>query len=174
MIRYPTLFLTAVLLAATASIDPLSAQQIEAAAQQKASVKQPTRVPVTVVLVEGASADKPFTILRRADLAPRDVILLRADDADGKQLSAAVSDLLTMRELLGDTASADATGQLRLPSEGLSPDQARKALPWAQRVVNDVRKAEPQFIAGVGLVPAVEIWLPAKGKGKTKKPKAKP
>lgn len=119
---------------------------------------KPSRVPVTVVIVERLPVTgAPFVVLRRADATPRDVILLPAG-ADAKLLSEAVQMLLIARQAGGDTAAAPATLRVR-PQRGRISQ--RPVLPWAQRVLNDLRRAEPRRVEGVGSVPAVEIWLPA-------------
>jgi hypothetical protein len=118
-----------------------------------------TRVPVTVALAEQLDGDASAVILRRSNVAPHDVILLRAAGANGRQLSEAVLDLLTIREKMGDTPSTTAAVRVR-PKAG-APGRVRRELPWAQRVVNDVRKAEVQDIPRVGNVRAVQIWLPS-------------
>lgn len=38
--------------------------------------------------------------------------------------------------------------------------QALRALPWAQRVVRDLKAAEIREIRSLGEVQAVDIWLP--------------
>jgi hypothetical protein len=152
--------LVSVLAAVALTIVPLSSRSLGA---QQGS-RTPTRVPVTVALVERTEnyGGDPVVLLRRTDLSPRDVILLREDTATGKQLSEAVLDLLNIRGQMGDTASMTAAVRVR-PHTG-APGRARRELPWAQRVVNDVRKAELQTIPGVGTVRAVQIWLPPQRK----------
>jgi hypothetical protein len=125
-------------------------------AQQGESSARPTRIPVTLTLVDTLSAAVPFRILRRADLDPRDVIVLRRG-ADSSTLSAAVEKLRIMRQVQGDTAAASGLVRVR-PREGES--RAPRMLPWARRVVDDLHAAAPRSVAGVGTVPAVVIWLP--------------
>jgi hypothetical protein len=117
----------------------------------------PTRVPVTVAIVERLPVTgAPFLVLRRASAAPRDVILLPAG-ADARLLSEAVQTLLIARQAGGDTATATATLRVR-PQRGRTAQ--RPVLPWAQRVLTDLRRAAARPLDGVGTVPAVEIWLP--------------
>ncbi len=119
---------------------------------------RPTRVPVTVVTVERLPVPgAPFVVLRRADASPRDVIVLPAG-ADAKLLSEAVQALLVARQAGGDTAAATATLRVR-PQRGRTSQ--RPVLPWAQRVLNDLRRADARPVEGVGSVRAVEIWVPA-------------
>jgi hypothetical protein len=103
-------------------------------AQQTAGGK-PTRVPVTVALVDDLTpSGVPFVIQRRPDLAPHDVILLRAD-ATADQLSDAVRSLLVVRQAGGDTALSPATRRMR--PRGPQPRGERRALPWVPRVFAD-------------------------------------
>jgi hypothetical protein len=125
-------------------------------AQANHSAQRPTRVPVTVVLLDG-NADEPFRIDRRLT-EPRDVIALRAD-ATKDDLANAVRALLVIRQVGGDTAIQAARMRMRPhPGQALV---AQRAIPWAGRVFADLRRAEPQSIPGVGRLRAVRIWLPA-------------
>lgn len=129
-----------------------------AAAQQSETPRRPTRVPVTLALVDSVpQGNPPFRILRRADVEPHDVILLRAD-ADSVTLSAAVADLLLIRAQQGDTTRAEA--MVRVRRRDAEPDRPVRMLPWGRRVMDDLRRAAPKELAGVGTVPAVQIWLP--------------
>lgn len=130
----------------------------ELQAQQTDGGSRRPRVPVTLALVDTLAGEAPFRILRRANVAPYDVILLRAG-ADSAVLSAAVQDLLSIRQLQGDTASTGA-GALRVRRPNRAPGQRVRMLPWARRVIDDLRSADRQTVAGVGSVPAVQIWLP--------------
>jgi len=128
------------------------------AGQATQSAGAPRRVPVTVATVERLPVPgAPFVLVRRTNAAPRDVILLPAG-ADAKLLSEVVQALLVGRQAGGDTAAAPATLRVR-PQRGRTSQ--RPVLPWAQRVLNDLRRAEARPVEGVGSVPAVEIWLPA-------------
>lgn len=129
----------------------------EVRGQQPTSPGRPTRVPVTIVLVDQLPhADAPFLVQRRPDVSPHDMILLRSD-ATREQLSDALRTLLVIRQVGGDTAAQRATMRMR-------PDQARsgprREFPWVSRVLADLRRAAPREVAGFGNVRAVEIWLP--------------
>lgn len=126
---------------------------LDAAAHAQA-VRPPTRVPVTVALVERLPDGGVFQIRRRADVAPLDVILLRAD-ADAANLSEAIRTLLLARAQGGDTTRTPQTLRLRL-----EPGRHTMELPWALRVLTDLQRAGTREIPGVGVVRAVEIWLP--------------
>jgi hypothetical protein len=129
----------------------------------------PSRVPVTLVLVDRLTqSDAPFVIERRPDLTPRDVIVMRAD-ATPDQLSDAVRSLITIRQAGGDTAAARGTMRVRpqnVWAGGARHPTARRALPWAARVLGDLQRAAARDIAGIGRVRAVEIWLPAQARGR--------
>jgi hypothetical protein len=115
---------------------------------------RPSRVPVTVALVERLPyPDAPFIILRQA--TGGDYILLPAD-ADAALLTDAVNALLMARQRGGDRASADAVLRVRAPERV----RGARPLPWVARVLTDLRSARPGAVPSVGLAPAVRIWLP--------------
>ncbi|HEU4453734.1 MAG TPA: hypothetical protein VFR81_11775 [Longimicrobium sp.] len=117
----------------------------------------PTRVPVTVVLVERLPVPgTPFVVQRRPGAAQRDVILLPAG-ADARLFSEAVQMLLVARQAGGDTPVRGATMRVR-PQRGRNTPL--RVLPWVQRVLNDLQRAEARPVEGIGEVQAVEIWLP--------------
>lgn len=128
-----------------------------AAAQPATAGNPPTRVPVTIALVEELPhPGAPFVILRRVNEAEHDVILLPAD-ADARQLSLAVQALLTARSVAGDTAERPATIRVR-PRSG--EPGAHRQFPWIARVHGDLQRAAHRPIRGVGNARAVVIWLP--------------
>ena len=134
-------------------------------AQQRA----PTRVPVTIVLVDRlAQPGVPFVIERRPELTPRDLIVLRAD-ATPDQLSDAVRSLLTVRQAGGDMPTVRGTMRMRpqnAGARGAARAAARRALPWAGRVLSDLRQATARDVPGIGRVRSVEIWLPPQARGR--------
>lgn len=124
------------------------------------------RVPALVVLVDSIrELDAPYVIMRRPGSTPADLIVLRAD-ADASQLSDAVRGLLTARLANGDVPPSAATFRVRPHQRGGAA--AQPALPWAPRVINDVRRAPVREISGIGRVRAVQIWLPRQGTGRAK------
>ena len=128
-----------------------------AGAQPARASNPPTRVPVTIALVEELpQPGAPFVILRRVNEAEHDVILLPAD-ADAQQLSLAVQALLTARSVAGDSTGSPATIRVR-PRSG--EERAHRQFPWIARVHGDLRRAARRPVAGVGNVRAVVIWLP--------------
>jgi hypothetical protein len=164
MIPTSHFFLLAVALNTAGLITPrdsLHAQQ----AGQHASVRRPSRVPVTLALVDSVPGGVPFRILRRANASPSDVILFHVG-ADSAALSEAVAQLVLMRRLQGDTAGLAGMARVRRPN---SRGRAPRVLPWAGRVINDLHLAGRREIAGVGTARTVEIWLPAqRGRGPMK------
>lgn len=115
---------------------------------------KPRRVPVWVAIAPEVQAE-PYRLLRFAGNAPHDVILLRSG-ADGATLTLAVEALLAARRTSGDASGTDAAVRVRTTTQ-----RARTPLPWADRVMRDVRVAEPREVPRVGRVQAVRIWLPA-------------
>lgn len=115
---------------------------------------RPSRVPVTVALVERLPyPDAPFIILRQ--VTGGDYILVPAD-ADAALLTDAVNALLMARQRGGDRASADAVLRVRAPERV----RGARPLPWVARVLTDLRSARPSAVPSVGQAPAVRIWLP--------------
>ena len=154
-------------LAAALHSSPVQGQEGPAAggptiAELRKREEMARRVPVTVALVDVLPAPDsvPAVILRRAQDSPRDVILLRRHAASGAHLAAAVLHLMIVRERSGDTSAVNTT--YRLPTARRGPrawentEQLR-----TQAVVARLRRVEPREVAGVGIVPATEIYLPS-------------
>ncbi len=128
-----------------------------------ATAQQPRRVAATVVLLDSITQPgAPFVLVRRPGAVPADLILVHSA-IGAAQLSDAIRGLLTARQAGGDFPRAAATFRVR-PQQRTAA--ARPAYPWAQRVLNDLRRSEPREIPGVGRVRAVEIWLPRQGNGR--------
>lgn len=122
---------------------------------QRTPGRAPTRVPLTVVLVpEMPRPGAAYEIQRRTTGNDLDVVLL-LENATPEQLSDAVRGVLRARQGGGDTAQLAGTFRIR-PHSG----SARAPLPWASRVLGDLRSAHPRVVPGVGRVRAVRIWLP--------------
>ena len=131
---------------------------VHGTAQQGRQTAPPTRVPVSIALVDSArTGDAPYRILRRADASPHDVVLLRST-SDAAVLSEAIDNLLLIRAQTGDTAKVN--GAVRVKRAQGASGRAPRDFPWAGRVLNDVRQAQARDVPGVGSVPSVEIWLP--------------
>jgi hypothetical protein len=130
---------------------------------QQPGAGQPRRVAATIVLLDSiAKPGAPFVVVRRPGATPADLILVRSE-IGAAELSDAIRGLLTARQANGDFPDAAATFRVRPQSRTAAV--ARPAFPWAQRVLNDLRRAAPREIHGVGRVRAVEIWLPRQGRG---------
>lgn len=144
-----------ILLFLVAAVLPLSA--LPAAAQ---STRSAPRTPALVALSSDLrGAETPFRLVRFGANSPRDMILL-APDADASVLTQAVEALMIVRRQSGDDANrVSATFRAR------RPQQRPRVLPWAARVLQDVRSATPREIPGVGRVQAVQIWLPGQRGG---------
>lgn len=125
--------------------------QVQAGSSRGAA---PSRIPVTVSMVDALpAAQAPFALLRRSTADGGDVIIIPAG-ADANLLSDAVRALLTVRRHEGDQASR--SGMLRVTAR----TSRRPELPWAARVLGDVRRTPPQVLVGVGTTRSVTIWLP--------------
>lgn len=130
------------------------AGQLPAQAAPRSERARPSRVPVTVALVERLPyPGAPFVILRQA--AGGDYILL-PEDADAALLTDAVNALLLARQRGGDRVTADAVLRVRAPERV----RGTRPLPWVARVLTDLRTAPRSAVPSVGLAPAVQIWLP--------------
>lgn len=135
--------LTACWIAMWACVDGVSAQHSR-------------RVPVTVALVDRMPVpDAHIVILRRPGMTPQDVILLPRIGASPRMLSHAVRAMILARQNGGDVPATGQTMRVRL-RDNTTPG----IIPWTTRVINDLRRAEPLPISGVGTVSAVQIWLP--------------
>lgn len=118
-----------------------------------------TRVPLTITLVrELPHPGTSYEIQRRTSGDERDVVLL-LHSATPEQLSEAIRGVMTARLAGGDSAAQAATLRVR-PHSSSSPG-THAPLPWALRVLADLRAAPMRNVPGVGRVQAVRIWLPA-------------
>jgi hypothetical protein len=150
---------------AACTLAVMAASRLRAQGQampQAPGPRAPTRVPVTVVL-DTTEAVARFSILRRADHHPLDVIVLYGP-ADAKTLSDAVYGLLIARATQGDTARQNGFVRTR-GRDAAHPALPTPHFPWVERVVDDLRRAPRQIVTGVGNFRAVEIWLPPQRKG---------
>lgn len=108
---------------------------------------------IAVLGVQALASGTAFQLVRRVDTSPRDVIVL-APNATAADLSAAIHSLVIARQAGGDTAII--SGVVRVRKE----DRQSRSIPWAARVLNDLKSAPARKIAGIGTLPAVQIWLP--------------
>ena len=124
-------------------------------AAQRTGERAPRRVPLTVALVsELPRPGAAYEVQRRTTGSDLDVILL-LDTTTPEQFSDAVRGVLTARQAGGDTAARAGAFRVR-PHRSMT----RSALPWAGRVLTDLRAAHVRVVPGVGRVRAVRIWLP--------------
>lgn len=118
------------------------------------------RVPALLVLVDTLSQEAPgYRILRfpvDGDV-PSDVILLPRS-ADPELITDAIQALQMIRSHVQNRV--DAPAMLRVRVDGRRVGRGR-VLPWAGRVLGDLRSAAPRDLAGLGNVRAIRIWLPA-------------
>ena len=86
------------------------------------------------------------------------MILLTPATATARQLSAAVFTLLVVRAKQGETPSRDNLARVVMtegPKAWIDTEDRH-----AERVVRRLRRANPQYVAGFGLVPATTLYLP--------------
>jgi hypothetical protein len=127
-------------------------------AQSASGTRRPSRVPVTIIQVERVEqGSAPFVVQRRRDVAPHDVILLRAG-ANPSELSDAIRTLLMVRAANVDMPLA--SGSFRARPQGGQQQRLRAPLPWVGRVLSDLHNVEAREVPGHGRAKAVEIWLP--------------
>jgi hypothetical protein len=121
---------------------------------QQPTVRSPQRVVATVAIVDSLPVPGvPFVVRRRPDRRPIDLILLRAN-ATPADLSDAVRTLLTARQSGGDYPMMPATVRMR-PHQ--TSAVARRDFPWAQQLLDRLRKAKPRPVDGAGTVRAVAL-----------------
>jgi hypothetical protein len=134
-----------------------------AVAQEERAVQGGRRVPAWIALTsDPIPGGEPFVVLRGVGPAREDILLL-SQSADASHLSNAVRTLLTSRSAQGDTATQPGTFRMR-GQQGRAAEPAN--LPWAERVVSDVRRVPLRMFPGVGRVRAIRIWLPAVGRAR--------
>lgn len=114
------------------------------------------RVPVVLAMVDSAMAAPSYRILRQNG-GGVDVIVLGIN-ADSAIFTNAVSELLLIRRSTGDTAAVE--GEVRVRPNATTPSSAAP-LPWANRVLGDLRAAGLREVPHVGRERVVRIWLPA-------------
>jgi hypothetical protein len=143
---------------------PLLTLGARGARAQPSVLHGPARVPVAVVLADSSFTSGPsYRVIRRATSEPRDLLLL-GREADVSSLSAAVRELLVLRQLQGDTVAPGDQGELRLRARDTAIPRDMRLLAWGQRVLDDVRRAPMTHVTGVGTVRMVTIWLPAQSR----------
>jgi hypothetical protein len=129
------------------------------AQNERAKVK---RVPVSVVLTSSFPYSGDVVILRRPELIPSDLIVMRAEAATPAIFSEAVRDLLDIRRIAGDSPQAGALLRSRLGDS----KSRRNPLPWSERVLTDARAKPFEAYAEFSNAQLIQIWLPAKKKAK--------
>jgi hypothetical protein len=129
-----------------------------ARAQAEQSAASALRSPVLLALVDTLPDTQPrFRIIRMAGASAQDVVLLPVD---------ASPELLTdALEALRMVWAATATGGRGTPegvfrrAHGKTEGGPQRVIPWAGRVMSDLRQARERHVPGVGRVRAVRIWL---------------
>lgn len=134
-------------------------------AAENIAFAQVPRVPVTIALVD----QHPFgsersAISRRtpgtyADGLCADLILITRTAMTPRALTLAVQDLLAVRRIEGDAAESNRVMRIR-PTQNREARANGSVLPWAGRVLDDLRAAQPRAIEGLGNARTLKIWLP--------------
>lgn len=128
----------------------------DVSAQNGIHARRP-RVPVIIAFVDTLYAGAgDYVILRGGDVG-RDVILLRPS-ADAATFSDAVRRVMLIRTVHGESGG---NPHLVRSRRAAGVNRPSRPLPWATRVLDDLRKSTPREVASLGVVPAMEIWLPA-------------
>jgi hypothetical protein len=129
-------------------------------AQTRRDVESARRVPVTVALVDSLpGSGVEALILRRPDVQPHDVILLRSASADGTALATAALQLLLIRDRTGDVPTAASTFRIREGSRGSRA--LEREIFSATRIVDRLRTKQPRPVPGLPAVRATDIYLPS-------------
>ncbi|HEX9939445.1 MAG TPA: hypothetical protein VGB15_20045 [Longimicrobium sp.] len=132
----------------------------DVSAQSGIRARRP-RVPVTIAFVDTLHAGAGDYVILRGGDGGRDVILLRPS-ADAATFSDAVRSVMLIRTVRGEPGGNPHLVRTRGAAGGNRPS---RPLPWATRVLDDLRKSTPREVASLGMVPAMEIWLPAQQHG---------
>lgn len=117
------------------------------------------RVPVLLAAIDSLPMTMPrFRIIRFAgDGAAQDVIALPSN-ADPEMLSQAVETLQLVWSSADEHSSANAIFRMVPDSSPTSPP--RQPMPWAARVLEDLRTTHERHVPGLGMVRTVQIWIP--------------
>lgn len=155
MTRALTLTLLAAVLATAVLPEPLSSQT----PQRGRTRRIPVMLVITETLPPGGGA---FVVERRPGVEPYDVIRL-LPDATVEDLADAIRTIMFARRAAGDWPVERQTLRVQpwQPSHG-----ARQPYPWVPRVLDDLKRAPEQDVAGIGRVKAVRIYLPPQWAGR--------
>ena len=111
---------------------------------------------VTVVMVQDARyGTAPAVILRRTGSEPQNVVILRAGQADARDLSGALLGIAAADGNPSPDGRTDGDGLYRVTAA--QPDAV---FPWAARVIEYLGRADAREVSGIGTYPALKIWIP--------------
>jgi hypothetical protein len=117
------------------------------------------RVPVLLAVVDSLpGTGSGFRIVQLAGESARNVVLL-SPNASPDALTEAVETLRAVLALRGGGGSAGGGSAMYRAAPGTTDSRSRRVLPWAERVLRDLRMAHPRHVPDVGHVRAVQIWL---------------
>lgn len=114
-----------------------------------------SRIPVLLAVVDTLPYTAPrFRIVRLADNSARYVVVLPAD-VTSELLSEAVENV----RIVSVQPDPETPRAMFRAAPGTADSRPRRELPWAERVIRDLRDARERHVPGVGQVRAVQIWL---------------
>lgn len=121
----------------------------------QSSPRAESRAPVLLALVDTLPDTVPrFRIIRLPGESAREAVLLPSD-ATPELLTQALD---ALRMIWVHDKRSQPGEMLRL-NGGKAETRPRRTLPWAGRVLHDLREAHRRQVPGVGSVRAVQIWL---------------
>ncbi|HZG44090.1 MAG TPA: hypothetical protein VEY93_14175 [Longimicrobium sp.] len=148
-------YLIALLIASAAS--PVCGGAAHSQPNQTIPVER-SRIPALLVIVDTLSTINPrYRILRTSGDPVSDAILLPRN-ADPEMVTEAILALQMIRQRAPGVGTAPAELRMRTVSEA---HPMRRVLPWAGRIIGDLRRAPYGDMAPLGRVRSIQIWLPS-------------
>lgn len=134
---------------------------LSAGAAAGQAARRSARIPVRVVLLDALPVSGAGAVIqRRVSGSPTDIILLTAETATARQLSAAVLTLITLHGVDGSTPSRDALVKVNSrqgPTAWIETEERR-----AEAMVRRLRRLRPTHVQGYGQVRTLVFTVPAK------------
>lgn len=121
----------------------------------RSSPRAQSRAPILLAVVDTLPDTAPrFRIIRLPGESAREAVLLPSD-ATPELLTQALEAL----RMIWVHDKGSQPGELLRLNGGKAETRPHRAVPWAGRVLHDLREAHRRQIPGVGSVRAVQIWL---------------
>jgi hypothetical protein len=127
-----------------------------------AAAAQPSQlgaIPVTLVAGPSPSKGGRTEVVRRAQRAPRDVVIV-GTNATAEDLAGALAMINALRTQFGDSLTTDLRARAEVVRPGKTWDKSSYHSWLIQQLVR-LRSAKPVDVADFGTVRAVQITLPA-------------